>query len=92
MFHIFQQQLKLFLLIICYCFNFIIGSPDQLRLLSHLLAENRYTPMARPVQNASHTLPVTINLSLQQIINFDGKNEAIVMSGWMTIVCILSYN
>ncbi|CAF0841392.1 unnamed protein product [Rotaria sordida] len=70
MFHIFQQQLKLFLLIICYCFNFIIGSPDQLRLLSHLLADNRYTPMARPVQNASHTLPVTINLSLQQIINF----------------------
>ncbi|CAF3848431.1 unnamed protein product [Rotaria sordida] len=64
----------------------VFGSPDQLRLLSHLLAENRYTPMARPVQNASHTLPVTINLSLQQIINFDGKNEAIVMSGWMTIM------
>ncbi|CAF3600058.1 unnamed protein product [Rotaria sp. Silwood1] len=42
-------------------------------------------PIARPVQNDSDTLPVTINLALQQIINFDGKNEAIVISGWMTI-------
>ncbi|CAF1412252.1 unnamed protein product [Rotaria sordida] len=86
MFHTIQRQLKLFLLITCYCFNFIIGSPDQLRLLKHLLPNNRYKPIARPVQNDSHTLPVTINLSLQQIINFDGKNEAIVISGWMTIM------
>ncbi|CAF4591962.1 unnamed protein product [Rotaria sp. Silwood1] len=42
-------------------------------------------PIARPVQNDSDTLPITINLALQQIINFDGKNEAIVISGWMTI-------
>ncbi|CAF1334642.1 unnamed protein product, partial [Rotaria sordida] len=86
MFHTIQRQLKLFLLITCYCFNFIIGSPDQLRLLKHLLPNNRYKPIARPVQNDSHTLLVTINLSLQQIINFDGKNEAIVISGWMTIM------
>ncbi|CAF1364646.1 unnamed protein product [Rotaria sp. Silwood1] len=44
-----------------------------------------WRPIARPVQNDSDTLPVTINLALQQIINFDGKNEAIVISGWMTI-------
>ncbi|CAF1423376.1 unnamed protein product [Rotaria sordida] len=86
MFHTIQRQFKLFLLITCYCFNFIIGSPDQLRLLKHLLPNNRYKPIARPVQNDSHTLLVTINLSLQQIINFDGKNEAIVISGWMTIM------
>ncbi|CAF4823900.1 unnamed protein product [Rotaria sp. Silwood1] len=42
--------------------------------------------MARPVQNDSNTLPVTINLALQQIISFDGRNEAISISGWMTIM------
>ncbi|CAF3762306.1 unnamed protein product [Rotaria sordida] len=63
MFHTIQRQLKLFLLI-------TFGSPDQLRLLKHLLPNNRYKPIARPVQNDSHTLLVTINLSLQQIINF----------------------
>ncbi|CAF4872615.1 unnamed protein product, partial [Rotaria sp. Silwood1] len=62
------------------------GGPEQVRLLNYLLADNRYTPITRPVQNESHTLPVTLNLALQQIINFDGKNEAIVISGWMTIV------
>ncbi|CAF3689650.1 unnamed protein product [Rotaria sp. Silwood1] len=85
MFHTIRRQLKLFLLI-------TFGGPDQLRLLEHLLTNNRYKPIVRPVQNDSHTLPVTINLALQQIINFDGKNEAIVISGWMAIVCILSYN
>ncbi|CAF4360869.1 unnamed protein product, partial [Rotaria sp. Silwood2] len=61
------------------------GGPDQLRLLEYLL-NSRYKPIARPVQNDSHTLPVTINLALQQIISFDGKNEAISISGWMTIM------
>ncbi|CAF2653494.1 unnamed protein product [Rotaria sp. Silwood2] len=85
MFHTIQRQLKIFLLIICFCFNLIIGGPDQLRLLEYLL-NSRYKPIARPVQNDSHTLPVTINLALQQIISFDGKNEAISISGWMTIM------
>ncbi|CAF3616039.1 unnamed protein product [Rotaria sp. Silwood1] len=85
MFYTIQQQLKIFLIIICCCFNFIIGGPDQLRLLEHLL-NNKHKSIARPVQNDSHTLPVTINLALQQIISFDGKNEAISISGWMTIM------
>ncbi|CAF4165795.1 unnamed protein product, partial [Rotaria sp. Silwood2] len=62
------------------------GGPDQLRLLEYLFNNTRYKPISRPVQNDSQTLPVTINLALQQIINFDGKNEAIVISGWMTIM------
>ncbi|CAF4413891.1 unnamed protein product, partial [Rotaria sp. Silwood2] len=62
------------------------GGPDQLRLLDHLLGDSRHRPIARPVQNDSDTLPVTINLALQNIIEFDGKNEAIVTSGWMTIM------
>ncbi|CAF1146683.1 unnamed protein product [Rotaria sp. Silwood1] len=86
MFYMIQQQLKLFLLIIFYCFNIISGGPDQNRLLNYLLADNRYRPIARPVQNDSDTLPVTINLALQQIIDYDGKNEAIIISGWITIM------
>ncbi|CAF4971786.1 unnamed protein product, partial [Rotaria sp. Silwood1] len=85
MFYTIQQQLKIFLIIICCCFNFIIGGPDQLRLLEYLL-NNKHKSIARPVQNDSHTLLVTINLALQQIISFDGKNEAISISGWMTIM------
>ncbi|CAF3811780.1 unnamed protein product [Rotaria sordida] len=85
MFHTIQRQLKIFLLITCYCFNFTIGGPDQLRLLNYLFADNRYQPIARPVQNDSDTLPVTINFALQHIIDFDEKNEAIVINGWMTI-------
>ncbi|CAF1616764.1 unnamed protein product [Rotaria sp. Silwood1] len=70
MFYMIQQQLKLFLLIIFYCFNIISGGPDQNRLLNYLLADHRYRPIARPVQNDSDTLPVTINLALQQIIDY----------------------
>ncbi|CAF3922298.1 unnamed protein product [Rotaria sp. Silwood1] len=92
MFYMIQQQLKLFLLIIFYCFNIISGGPDQNRLLNYLLADNRYRPIARPVQNDSDTLPVTINLALQQIIDYDGKNEAIIISGWITIVYFTATN
>ncbi|CAF1158999.1 unnamed protein product [Rotaria sordida] len=81
-----QRQLKIFLLIICYCSDLIIGGPDQRRLLKYLLTDNQYNPIERPVQNDSNTLPVTMNLALQHIIDFDGKNEAIVISGWMTIM------
>ncbi|CAF1039726.1 unnamed protein product [Rotaria sordida] len=86
MFHTIQQQLKILLLITCYCFNFIIGGPDQLRLLKYLLVDNQYNRIARPVQNDSDPLPVTINLALQNIIEYDERNEAIVVSGWMTIM------
>ncbi|CAF4804356.1 unnamed protein product [Rotaria sp. Silwood1] len=63
-----------------------VGGPDQRRLLKYLLTDNGYNPIERPVQNDSHTLSVIINLALQHIIDFDGKNEAIVISGWMTMM------
>ncbi|CAF1303890.1 unnamed protein product [Rotaria sordida] len=86
MFHTIQRQLKIFLLITCYCFNFIIGGPDQMRLLKYLLTDNQHQAITRPVQNDSDTLHVTINLALQHIIDFDEKNEAIVISGWLSIM------
>jgi hypothetical protein len=47
-----------------------VGGPDQRRLLNHLLIEKQYNPLERPVQNDSKTLPVRINLALQQIVDF----------------------
>ncbi len=39
-------------------------------MLKHLLIDQKYNPLERPVQNDSQTLPVSINLALQQIIDF----------------------
>ncbi|CAF1121265.1 unnamed protein product [Rotaria sordida] len=63
-----------------------VGGPDQIRLLKYLLTDNQHRAIARPVQNDSDTLHVTINLALQNIIDFDEKNEAIVISGWLSIM------
>ena len=46
------------------------GGEHQRRLLKYLLEENNHTPLERPVYNDSHTLTVTMNLALQQIIDF----------------------
>jgi hypothetical protein len=48
----------------------LVGGPDERRLLKHLLTQQQHNPLERPVQNDSHTLPVSINLALQQIIDF----------------------
>jgi len=48
----------------------IVGGADQRRLLYNLFEENKYDPLERPVHNDSHTLPVTMSLALQQIIDF----------------------
>ena len=48
----------------------LVAGPDQRRLLKYLLTEKQYDPLERPVANDSHTLPVTINLALQQIIDY----------------------
>jgi len=47
-----------------------VGGLYQHRLLKHLLIEQQYNPLERPVQNDSQTLSVKINLALQQIIDF----------------------
>ncbi|CAF1470592.1 unnamed protein product, partial [Rotaria sordida] len=66
-----------------------LGGPDQMRLLKYLLTDNQHQAITRPVQNDSDTLHVTINLALQHIIDFDEKNEAIVISGWLSITSSL---
>ncbi len=48
----------------------IVGGIHQRRLLNYLFEENKYDQLERPVQNDSHTLPVVMNLALQQIIDF----------------------
>jgi hypothetical protein len=74
----------------CYFFNLIrklinsfenkvwcglVGGSDQRRLLKYLMTEKAYDPLERPVQNDSQSLPVTVNLALQQIINFVSENN-----------------
>jgi hypothetical protein len=48
----------------------IVGGEHQRRLLKYLLDENKHNPLERPVYNDSHTLTVTMNFALQQIIDF----------------------
>ena len=57
-----------------------MGGLDQRRLLKHLLLEKQYNPLERPVQNDSKTLPVRINLALQQIIDFVSNIDSIFPS------------
>ena len=53
----------------------LVGGPDQRRLLKHLLTERQHDPLERPVLNESQTLPVSINLALQQIIDFVSERK-----------------
>ncbi len=55
--------------------NILVGGFYQNHLLKHLLIEQKYNPLERPVQNDSQTLPVSINLALQQIIDFVSDDE-----------------
>ena len=46
------------------------GGPDQRRLLKYLFEDSKHDPLERPVQNDSHSLPVSMGLAIQQIIDF----------------------
>ena len=48
----------------------IVGGIHQRRLLHYLFEDSKYDPLERPVHNDTHTLPVTMNLAIQQIIDF----------------------
>jgi hypothetical protein len=48
----------------------LVGGDNQRRLLKYLMTEKHYDPLERPVEDDSQTLPISINLALQQIINF----------------------
>ncbi|CAF0811409.1 unnamed protein product [Adineta ricciae] len=73
------------IIILFYSLKFTIAGEHQRRLLKYLLEENQHNPLERPVYNDSHTLTVTMNLALQQIIDFDEKNEILVCSGWLVL-------
>lgn len=53
-----------------------MGGVHQRRLLKYLLVDNQHDPLERPVRNDSDTLPVSMNLALQQIIDFVSKIES----------------
>jgi len=46
------------------------GGADQRRLLKTLFEDNKYDLLERPVFNDTDTLPVSMSLALQQIIDF----------------------
>lgn len=52
----------------------LVAGEHQRKLLRYLLEENQHNPLERPVYNDSHTLTVTMNLALQQIIDFVSEN------------------
>ncbi|CAF4838975.1 unnamed protein product, partial [Rotaria magnacalcarata] len=66
-----------------YLFELTIGGMHQRRLLKYLLEDQNYNPLERPVLNDSHTLQVSMSLALQQIMDYDEKNEIIAISGWL---------
>ena len=51
-------------------FVHLVGGADQRRLLQYLFEESKYDPLERPVKNDSDTLTITMNLAIQQIIDF----------------------
>jgi len=53
----------------------IVGGEHQRRLLKYLLEQSDHNPLERPVYNDSHTLTVTMNLALQQIIDFVSQDS-----------------
>ena len=57
-----------------------MGGADQRRLLKYLLVESGHDPLERPVRNDSGTLPVSMNLALQQIIDFVSKIQSMFVS------------
>ncbi|CAM4750927.1 unnamed protein product [Rotaria magnacalcarata] len=72
-----------YFLLLAYLFELTIGGMHQRRLLKYLLEDQNYNPLERPVLNDSHTLQVSMSLALQQIMDYDEKNEIIAISGWL---------
>ncbi len=55
--------------------------PDEQRLIVELLKS--YDPAARPVFNASKSVPITFSLSLIQISDMDEKNQILTANVWL---------
>ena len=50
--------------------QFTGAGEHQRRLLKYLLEESKHNPLERPVLNDTRSLTVSMNLALQQIIDF----------------------
>ncbi|CAF2391554.1 unnamed protein product [Rotaria sp. Silwood2] len=72
-----------YFLLFIYLFELTTGGSHQRRLLKYLLEEQQYDPLERPVVNDSDTLLVSMSLAIQQIMDFDEKNEILALSGWL---------
>ncbi|CAB1441212.1 unnamed protein product [Pleuronectes platessa] len=57
--------------------------PNQRRLIKELLTS--YNRLERPVLNDSHTLTVSLGLSLMQIIDVDEKNQVLTTNIWLQL-------
>ncbi|CAF1188970.1 unnamed protein product [Rotaria sordida] len=80
------QRIKI-CIIILYCLLYsTFGSPDERRLLKHLLIEQQYNKLERPAQNASEPVSVSIGFTLMQIMDFDPKKQVLVTNAWMTLI------
>ncbi|CAF1350724.1 unnamed protein product [Rotaria sordida] len=84
------QQMKISIIILYCLLYWTFGSPDERRLLKHLLIEQQYNKLERPAQNISEPVTVSIGFSLLQIMNFDPKKQVLVTNAWMTHVRILT--
>ncbi|UJR37392.1 hypothetical protein I4U23_030097 [Adineta vaga] len=84
--HFIGRQINLYVFIWFSIMDFTMAGLYQRRLIKHLLTERQYDPLERPVQNDSQTLSVSMNLALQQIIDFDEKNQVIVINGWIVLM------
>lgn len=47
-----------------------MGGSHQQRLLRYLLNDKHHNSLERPVRNDSDTLPVSMNIALQQVVDF----------------------
>jgi hypothetical protein len=74
----------LWILILIILPNGVISGIHQKRLLNYLF-EN-YDASERPVENENEGLDVSINLSVQQIVDVDEKKQIIIFSGWLDMV------
>ncbi len=54
---------------------------DEQRLITRLL--NNYDTAARPVFNASKSVPITFSLSLIQILDMDERNQILTANVWL---------
>lgn len=73
------------LLVVLFLSHNVEGGVFQRQLLNKLF--NSYDTGEVPVSRDDETLNVSISLSLQQIVDLDEKQQMLIFSGWLDIVC-----